>query len=136
VAQCSHEGETRAVLLRKKGLVRRCSVPVRAFHAEFLSEGTRQRSFKSGRALYPGSAISGKNIRCSYGLCPRDPGKRALKAGKRYIRRALYPSSPHIPLYKILYNTVSVLNKDLPLARVRRMFAHFPRGDIFVVGSS
>jgi len=93
VAQCLHEGETRAVFLRKKGPVRRRAVPGRALDPEFLSEGTRLRSIISGKALYPGSALFGKNIHCSYGVCPRDRGKRALKAGKRYIRGALYPSS-------------------------------------------
>ena len=93
MAQCLHEGEARAVSLRKKGPVRHRAVLGRALYPEFLSEGTRLRSAKSGKALYPGSAISGKNIYCSYGLCPRDGGKRALKAGKRYIRGALYPSS-------------------------------------------
>jgi len=93
VALCLREGETRAVLLRIKGPVRRRAVPGRALYPEIFSEGTRLRSVKSGKALYPGSAISGKDIHCSYGLCLRDLGKRALQAGKRYIRGALYPSS-------------------------------------------
>ena len=93
MTQCVHEGETRAVLLRMKQPGRRLAVPGRALYPEFLPEGTELRSVKSGKALYRGSAISGKNIHCSYGLCPRDLGKRALSAGKRYIRGALYPSS-------------------------------------------
>jgi len=32
----------------------------------------------------------GSKIHCFYGLCPRDRGKRALWAGKRYIRVLLY----------------------------------------------
>jgi len=89
VAQCLHEEETRAVLLRRKGPVRRCALPGRALYPDFLSQGTGLRSVISGKALYPGSAMSGKNIHYALGLCPRDQVKRALKAGKRYIRRAL-----------------------------------------------
>ena len=81
MAQCLHEGETRAVILRKKGPVRRRAVPGRALYPEFFSEGTRLRSVKSGKALYPGSALSGEKIQCSYGLCPRNRGEIALKAG-------------------------------------------------------
>jgi len=58
VAQRLHEGEMRAVLLSKKEPVRRRAVPGRAFYPEFLSDGTRLRSVKSGRALYPGSATT------------------------------------------------------------------------------
>ena len=66
----------------KKGPVRRRAVPGRALYPEFSSEGTRLRSVISGKALNPGSVLSGESIHCSYGLCPRDRGKRALKAGK------------------------------------------------------
>jgi len=93
-------GETRAVLLCKKGPVRRRTVPGRALYPEFLFEGTRLRGAKSGKALYPGSAVSGKIIHCSYGLCPRDRGKKTVKAGKRYIRGALYPSSTVVREYE------------------------------------
>jgi len=79
--------------MRKKGPVRRRAVPDRALYAELLSEGTRLRSVNSRKASYAGSAVSGKNMNCSYGLCPRDRGERAFKAGKRYIRGASYPSS-------------------------------------------
>ena len=60
MAQCLHEGETRAVLLREKGPVRRRTVPGRALYPEFLSEGTRLiGALKAGKrnirgALYPG----------------------------------------------------------------------------------
>ena len=57
MAQCLHEEETRAVLLRKKGPVRRRAVPGRALYPECLSEGTRQRSVQSGKALHPGTAL-------------------------------------------------------------------------------
>jgi len=80
MAQCLHEGETRAVLLRKTGPVCHCVVPGRSLYPDFLSERTRLRSVKSGKALNHGSAISRENIHCSNGLGPRDRGKRALKA--------------------------------------------------------
>jgi len=35
-------------------------VPDRALYPDFLFKGTRLRSVKSGKSLYPGSAISGK----------------------------------------------------------------------------
>jgi len=62
VAQCLHEGRNASstVLLRKKGPVRRRAVPGRALYPDFLSKMTRLRSVKSGKALYPGSAISGE----------------------------------------------------------------------------
>jgi len=91
-------GRNASSIVRKKRPVRRRAVPGRALYPEFLLEGTRLRSVKSGKALYPGSALSGKNIHCSYGLCPRDRGEIALKAGKRYIRGAFYLSST-VPTY-------------------------------------
>jgi len=39
-------------------------------------------------------------MHCPYGLCPRDLGKRALLAGERCIRGALYQSSTVLKLYK------------------------------------
>ena len=57
-AQCLHEEETQAVLLRKKGPVRRRSVPGRALYPDLLSERTRLRSFESGKTSYPGSVIN------------------------------------------------------------------------------
>ena len=59
MAQCLHEGETRAALLRKKGSVLRCAVPRRAFYPEFQSEGTRLRSVKSGKAFIRGALHPG-----------------------------------------------------------------------------
>jgi len=72
VAQCLHEGETQAVLLRKREPVGRRAVPGRALYPEFSSKGTRLRSVISGKALYPGAQYPGN------GLCPWDLGKRAL----------------------------------------------------------
>ena len=51
MAQCLHEGETREVLLHKKGPVRRRAVPGRAIYREYLPEGTELRSVKSEKAL-------------------------------------------------------------------------------------
>ena len=87
MAQCLHEGETRAVFLRKKGPVRRRALPGRALYPEFLSEETELRSVKSGKAFHRGSASSGKNMHCSSGLCPRDR-EQSVSGGK-----ALYPGS-------------------------------------------
>ena len=42
------------VILRKKKPVRRRVVPGRALYPEYLSKGTRLRSVKSGKTLYPG----------------------------------------------------------------------------------
>ena len=60
MTQCLHEGATRAAYYVKNEPVCRQAVPGRPLHPEFLSEGTRLRSVKSGIALYPGSAICGR----------------------------------------------------------------------------
>jgi len=58
-----------------KGPVRRRAVPGRALHPEFLPEGTRLRSVKSGKSLYPGSAFKGKTYIACMGFAQGTEGK-------------------------------------------------------------
>jgi len=102
---------------------RRRAAPGRALYPEFLPEGTRLRSAKSGKSLYPGSALSGKNIHCPDGLCPRDRGKSASKAAKRYIRGALYPSST---VLKISTNSRPKFATKLPEIVLHTLQRDFP----------
>jgi len=76
------------VQIRDQWPVRRRAVPGSALYPEFFSEGVRLRSVRGGRALYPGSALSGKNMHCSDGLCPKGLREKSVKGGK-----ALYPGS-------------------------------------------
>jgi len=85
VAQCLHEGETQAVLLRKKGPVRCRAVPCRALYPEFLSRGTRLRSVKSGKPLSGERNIREKNTLLLWTL-PKGPREKSVIGGK-----ALYP---------------------------------------------
>jgi len=59
----------------QKGPVRRRAVPGRALYPEFSSEGTRLRSVKNGKAIYPGSALSGKTCIALMGFAQGTKGK-------------------------------------------------------------
>jgi len=83
-AQCLHEGETRYYCVKKgrfAAVLYRAERYIRNFHLKGPDWGALKAEKRH---------IREKHIHCSYGLCPRDRGKRALKAGKRYIRGAFY----------------------------------------------
>ena len=82
MAQCLHEGETRAVILRKKGPVRRHAVPGRALFPEFFSEGTRLRSVKSGKALLSGERYIREKHTMLLWVLPKEPRENSVKSGK------------------------------------------------------
>jgi len=95
VAQCLHEGETQAVLLRKKGPVRCRAVPCRALYPEFLSKGTRLRSVKSGKPLTGERNIREKKYIALMGFAQGTEGKERYRresviSGESYIRVPLY----------------------------------------------
>jgi len=62
-------------------------VPGRASQPEFLSKKTRLRSVQSRKALYPGSAISGKKYIALMGFA-KGPREKSVLGGK-----AFYPGS-------------------------------------------
>ena len=76
MAQRLHEEETRAVILRKKGPVRRRAVPGRALYPEFFSEGTRLRgALKAGTRYIRGALYPGKRYNALMGFAQGTEGK-------------------------------------------------------------